>query len=521
MAKIRKCTVCGHVEGEFVYFCTECGARTEESSDAIGNAEPIIVEKNNQPQNIAEYNNENVSDEESFFSSIDTKESDISGSKPLQKTNVKQLYAIGGGVIAILLVIIIVLALPKSKKGVEAETAVNDQIAKEEIIVDESEDLEEVSSIEEDVQRESETSTVILFDDTVGINCSDEKTLENGIASFEYTLNAGSMANTEPFRPTDNSISIVTESFLFNGEMEHINDLESFYVGLYEYSYGNLNQVGGYWGNCDKIEGGIEFNVEPSKQYVIEIVADPYANGEMLKGHGHVYGVKSVGDGDATEIAKSEVIFIEPTKMHYYEEMYYDQTYILDYNLEFEHDEFGRITKVTNYDSNHNIENTVTQQYDADGNCIREYSLGTNIEGLYLDYNDNTWVNGFLVQSRSEYSQGYYKYVYVNNSEGKPISCDFYENEDNFMHQDYTYDEYGRVSNIHRVNYWGDWTVDIVYHYDGDSEKPYMMECIYGDGSYSYDEYSYYYDENRLIQEIDRHYYNGELSSVITKEYEY
>lgn len=30
----RKCPVCGHIEGEFVYFCTECGARTEETNDS-------------------------------------------------------------------------------------------------------------------------------------------------------------------------------------------------------------------------------------------------------------------------------------------------------------------------------------------------------------------------------------------------------------------------------------------------------------------------------------------------------
>lgn len=520
MAKIRKCTVCGHVEGEFVYFCTECGAKTEETNDGIGMVEPIAVEENDQPQNIAEYNSENVNGEENFSSSTDTKETNSSGSKTLQNMNVKQLYAIGGGVIAILLVIIIVLALPKSKKNVETEIAVNDQTVKEEILVDESESLEEVIATE-NVQQESETSMVILFDDSVGLNCSDEKTLENNIASFEYTLSASSMANTEPFIPTDNSILIVTESLLYDGNLEHTNDSESFYVRLYEYSYGNLNQVGGYQGNCDKIEGGIEFGVEPSKQYVLEIAADSYANGEMLKGHGHVYGVKSVGEDDISAAEATEELFVEPTKMHYYEEMYYDQTYILDYTLEFEHDDLGRITTVTNYDSNRNIENIVTQEYDADGNCTREYGLGANIEGLYLSSTSNVWNNGGIIQT----SDGMYKQIYENDNLGKHISCDFYENNNNYMHQDYSYDSQGRVSNIYRVNYGGNWTVNMVYYYDGDSEKPYLMEWIYGDGTYGgdydYDEYSYFYDEDRLIKEIDRYYHNGELSSITTKEYEY
>lgn len=364
---------------------------------------------------------------------------------------------------------------------------------------------------------------ITRFDDSIGRSCSSDKTMDNNIASFEYELDDLYNIHTEPFRPQGNSITVVTQSYLYDGHSEYTDDTVYFYVELYEYNGGNLTWVSDYLGKCDRIEGGVEFNVSRNTLYVLNIVEAYHSDDYILCGHGHVYGVESIEGGNNTgsnsTSGATNAMNKEPVKMHYYQEMYRDgNTYVLDYNLVFEQDSLGRITTVTNYDSNNRVQNSVTQQYDANGNCTRKYTLGYSQDCLYLDYEDDKWSNGGIVES----SDGSYKRVYDNDAYGKHLTCDFYEDGRHYMHDAYTYDEEGRVYVIDRENYGGNWHVFIVHHYDYGGDKPSMLEWIYDDGTCEYMEYTYEYDNYaRLITETENYYNADGLRGLTIKKYTY
>ena len=204
-----------------------------------------------------------------------------------------------------------------------------------------------------------------------------------------------------------------------------------------------------------------------------------------------------------------------PVSMHYYEEMYYDQTYVLNYTLRFSLDNLGRIKSVRNYNSNNELVASVEQDFDTDGNCTKKYEFGTNTAGLYLDYYNQYWNNGNLV--KVEDSHGVYSQQFINDANGNPLVKYFYENDSLYMEDNFTYDELGRVSNIYRNNY-GNWTTNIEYSYEGLDRKPTHIK--WGEDEDLW--YEYKYDNaNRLVQEKETCYSGGELSSVMTKTYKY
>ena len=204
-----------------------------------------------------------------------------------------------------------------------------------------------------------------------------------------------------------------------------------------------------------------------------------------------------------------------PVSMHYYEEMYYEQTYILDYTLQFEIDTNGRVVNVSSYNSSGDLVTSVDQAYDIDGNCIKEYSLATNIEGLYLGYYNQEWEAGRLI--RAERFDGTYSYENIYDENGKLSIRYFYENERRYMEDIYTYDALGRIAIISRTNY-GNWSFNIEYSYEGDNENPYYKK--WGDSDYYTYEYEYD-DEGRLISEKETYYSGDRVSSITTKTYEY
>lgn len=169
-------------------------------------------------------------------------------------------------------------------------------------------------------------------------------------------------------------------------------------------------------------------------------------------------------------ISTSEYV---PTSMHYYEEMYFDQTYTLDYTLYFEIDSDGRITTVSNYNSNGDLVAVVDQEYDADGNYTKKYELATSKDGLYLECYYQEWEDGRL--SRTERSDGMYSQKYIYDKNGKLSVMYFYENERLYMEDVYAYDPLGRIANIARTNY-GNWPFNIEYSYEGDHENPYYKK---------------------------------------------
>ena len=211
-------------------------------------------------------------------------------------------------------------------------------------------------------------------------------------------------------------------------------------------------------------------------------------------------------------ISTSEYV---PTSMHYYEEMYFDQTYTLDYTLYFEIDSDGRITTVSNYNSNGDLVAVVDQEYDADGNCTKKYELATSKDGLYLECYYQEWEDGRL--SRTERSDGMYSQKYIYDKNGKLSVMYFYENERLYMEDVYAYDPLGRIANIARTNY-GNWSFNIEYSYEGDHENPYYKK--WGDSEYYMYEYEYD-DLNRLICEKETYYSGDKLFSITTKSYEY
>lgn len=209
----------------------------------------------------------------------------------------------------------------------------------------------------------------------------------------------------------------------------------------------------------------------------------------------------------------------QPVGMHYYEEMHFEQTYVLDYYLHFDHDASGRITTVKQYDSAKNFVASVDQRYDDAGHCIKRYSLGTSTTGLSLSYDHQFWENGYLVGRES--STGMSSQEYNNNEKGNPLTVFFYDmNGNHYMTDTYSYDKQDRIQKIHRECL-GYWELDIEYMYEGDSTKPYRIK--WGDGSDSEDhQYTYEYDnEGNLISETETCYYNNEVSIINTKTYEY
>ena len=114
---------------------------------------------------------------------------------------------------------------------------------------------------------------------------------------------------------------------------------------------------------------------------------------------------------------------------------------------------------------------------------------------------------------------GQYTTEYVNNENGDPLTAMNYENGELYMQENYAYDAQGRVVEIYRENYAGDWTLLIKNYYDGAMERPYYRQW----GDEEYYEYEYEYDdERRLISETEKVYASdGKLFSVTTKTYEY
>ncbi len=205
---------------------------------------------------------------------------------------------------------------------------------------------------------------------------------------------------------------------------------------------------------------------------------------------------------------------ITPVSMHYYEEFYRDKTYVLDYTLRFAHDSLGRITTVSNYNADNELLDVVEQEYDADGDCTKQYSLATNLEELILETYDLSWEDGCLVKMTR--SDGMYTVEYTNEN-GKPLIVKFYEYERFYMEDDYTYDELGRVSTRFRNNF-GNWSHTYQYFYEGANEKPDRIQ--WSDIDYYVFEYEYD-DVNRLVCEKEYFYFGNELDSVTTKTYEY
>ena len=219
---------------------------------------------------------------------------------------------------------------------------------------------------------------------------------------------------------------------------------------------------------------------------------------------------------ESSKPSENEEIVEEPISMHFYETIYSDEIHVLDYTLKFDHDSKGRISKVTNYDSNGSFIDALWQEYDDDGNCIIKYTYGTTIDEFILESEIQYWENGNLVKTRS--TGGYYESQYKNDADGKPLVCYHYDDDETcYMEDDYTYDSQGRVSSIYRENY-GNWSFVIDYHYHGTDEKPYYVQ--WGDDDYYMYEYTYD-DKGRLIEEKQKYYSDGELYSDQIKTYKY
>jgi len=99
----RKCPKCGHVEGEFVYFCTECGARTEETNDSYVsstvNTSPVIEKPKTETIPVKESSNNGVND---IDNSVQLRDQDLSNEvkqdvivsqEPSQKRVSDQIYS--------------------------------------------------------------------------------------------------------------------------------------------------------------------------------------------------------------------------------------------------------------------------------------------------------------------------------------------------------------------------------------------------------------------------------------------
>ena len=226
---------------------------------------------------------------------------------------------------------------------------------------------------------------------------------------------------------------------------------------------------------------------------------------------------KSIADENI--VLQNEIVR-EPSKMFYYHEMYYEQTYVLDYTFHFSYDEDNRLDVVSYYDENHNYLRSVKQEYDQDGNCIKQYSLAWNVEELYLGVTTNEWENGMKIKAFDDNEVNWD--VFENNEEGKPIKEYSYENGDCFMVSEYTYDDRGREVECYRDNYYGGWIQTISSFYEGESDKP--SKVIWEtDGVISeIYEYEYVHDEyDRLIKETECVYTEEGLFSKAVKTYEY
>lgn len=99
----RKCPKCGHVEGEFVYFCTECGARTEETNDSYVsstvNTSPVIEKPKTETIPVKESSNNGVNDIDNSAQlrdqdlSNEVKQDVIVSQEPSQKRVSDQIYS--------------------------------------------------------------------------------------------------------------------------------------------------------------------------------------------------------------------------------------------------------------------------------------------------------------------------------------------------------------------------------------------------------------------------------------------
>lgn len=550
MNDMRKCVVCGCTDTAMILFCPKCGGRMEvysgpeektESPASCANIEPESTAPSVKKEPEPPAPEEPIMSEEpealSLFgilpsTTADDKKSAIgTEEKERRNINLKPVIMILTAVVLIAAVTIGIFAVIRGFGG--RKTAPNDSYV-EDTAADIPKPTPEPTAISEPEpaladEIEIDTDT-ILFNEEVGIGCNDTYTMENTIASFRYNIRSGETIFTEPFYPSQASIFIATMSALHDGISELTDDREEFRVQLYDYSDGIPSPIDGYTGKCDLVEGGVEFNVDPYVPYVLSIGADVYKKGEILKGHGHIYGVEYVGEdagyiGDSAVAGSRVTAAYEPKSMHYYEEIYYGEqtTYVLDYNLKFEHDSQGRITTVSCYDPYNNLEDQVMQQYDTKGRCTREYYLLDSPEGLELLTYD-IFYDGNIETRSNEYGT----FVYTNDASGNHLYGEYSDNQSDFYaYEEYYYDNQNRVSAITRTNMYTDWSwsMNSTYYYDGDDSRPYYVEWdIVQDSSHSLNEdyYTYEYDAmGRLIREEKETYSDGMKYSYMISEYEY
>lgn len=185
----RRCPECGHIENEFTYFCTECGAKTVESTESSPvKMQPIVPPVQPEPKNIVSeepvfephksdvhvYNEESnaknvISDdrqeESNHFQSPEqpephpqtTSEPHDNGLKaqPPQKSLKINPIMIGmGAAIVVLIIVVVALLANKDDSGkVSTSVAYNDEVAPVEQ-TDSNKEEESQDNQNEPVQRE-------------------------------------------------------------------------------------------------------------------------------------------------------------------------------------------------------------------------------------------------------------------------------------------------------------------------------------------------------------------------------
>lgn len=176
-----------------------------------------------------------------------------------------------------------------------------------------------------------------------------------------------------------------------------------------------------------------------------------------------------------------------PVSLHFYNEMYTDRTYVLDYTLKFVKDADGKPTKVELYKDNVRVD-YIYQDFDDDGNCTQTFSYLLGSDRLYLTESLQVWGNGMLI-----------------GADG----CMFH----------YIYDDLGRPS--HREAFSAEASYDIEYFYNGSEDKPCRAIARYDGGMHTIYEYTYD-DKGRLLcQQTDNYKKDGTLFIHRMETYEY
>lgn len=109
-----------------------------------------------------------------------------------------------------------------------------------------------------------------------------------------FELHLCSNSSTAAFTAASDKIWIVTRGNvedLRNGNI-YTDANKHFIMSFYDVTGGGMSYAGGYYANCDNIEGGLEFSVRAGHQYRIFLETEGLGQTEAVIGDGHIYGVR-------------------------------------------------------------------------------------------------------------------------------------------------------------------------------------------------------------------------------------